>query len=240
MATVTLCRPDVLAARAPATWTVLGGYGRDLPGDVRIVIVRGGCRDCFAGPGGAATPTDVDGFLGTLSRLPAVEVERRLASAQQAVGWLRRPDLVSIAAAGGRIAGAGLQLVLACDLRVLADDAEFVAAEAGFGLVPGLGGTKRLVELVGYARALEICVTGRPIRAADAERFGLATTVVPADRLDAAARELAATVLAASRDAVVEVKALLAAASGRSFPEQEAAERAAQARRIADLAGRGE
>ena len=75
----------------------------------------------------------------------------------------------------------GFQLALACDLRVLADDAQLTMAEVTLGLVPDLGGTKRLVDLVGYARALEICVTGRRVDAAEAERIGLATVVVPAE-----------------------------------------------------------
>jgi enoyl-CoA hydratase/carnithine racemase len=113
-------------------------------------------------------------------------------------------------------------------------------AEVSLGLVPDLGGTKRLVELVGYARAVEICVLGRRVGAAEADRLGLATSVVPADELDKTVTELTAQLLAAPRDAVVEVKALLAAAAGRDFPAQEAAERAAQLRRIRDLVGRGD
>ena len=65
--------------------------------------------------------------------------------------------------------GAGFQLALACDLRVVADDARFAMRETSLGLVPDLGGTQPLVEAVGYSRALEICVTGggsRPRRRA--------------------------------------------------------------------------
>jgi enoyl-CoA hydratase/carnithine racemase len=159
---------------------------------------------------------------------------------QRAFSWLRRPDLISIAAVRGHAIGAGFQLALACDLRVLAEDAQLTMAEVTLGLVPDLGGTKRLVELVGYARALEICVTGRRVGAAEADRIGLATLVVPAGDLDAAVAVLAAQILVARRDAVVEVKALLAAASSREFPAQEAAERAAQVRRIRDLVGQGD
>ncbi len=68
----------------------------------------------------------------------------------------------------GHAIGAGFQLALACDLRVLAEDARFSMAEVTLGLVPDLAGTKRLVELVGYARALEICATGRRIDATEA------------------------------------------------------------------------
>ena len=92
-------------------------------------------------------------------------------------------------------------------------------------------------EPVGYARALEVCVTGRRIPAGEAERVGLANLVVPRAELDGAVADLVAAVHASARDAVVEIKALLLDAVRRSFPEQELAERTAQVRRLRDLAG---
>ncbi|MBK3590091.1 enoyl-CoA hydratase/isomerase family protein, partial [Streptomyces sp. MBT57] len=79
--------------------------------------------------------------------------------------------------------------------------------------------------------------TGRFVHAEEAERTGLANLVVPADQLDAAARDLAAALIAAPRDAVVETKALLNGASSRDYEQQRIAERAAQGRRLRDLAG---
>ncbi|HEY7173656.1 MAG TPA: enoyl-CoA hydratase-related protein, partial [Micromonosporaceae bacterium] len=110
----------------------------------------------------------------------------------------------------------------------------------GLGLVPDLGGTGPLVRLVGYARALEICVTGRRVGAEEALAIGLANLVVPAEDLDAAVRDLAAAALSGARDAVVEIKALLAGAPGRTPAAQLAAEREAQVRRLRDLAGIGD
>lgn len=109
--------------------------------------------------------------------------------------------------------------------------------ETSLGLVPDLTGTHPLVHLVGYARALEICATGRFVHAQEAERTGLANLVVPADELDAATHELSAALLAAPRDAVVETKALLSGAVSRTYEDQRTAERAAQGRRLRDLAG---
>jgi enoyl-CoA hydratase/carnithine racemase len=97
-----------------------------------------------------------------------------------------------------------------------------------------------LVELVGYARAIDICITGRRIGANEADRLGLATTVVPVDDLDKTVADLVAQILTARRGAVIEIKALLAAASQHTFAQQEAAERAAQLRRIRDVVGLGE
>jgi enoyl-CoA hydratase/carnithine racemase len=108
-------------------------------------------------------------------------------------------------------------------------------AETTLGLVPDLGGTAPLVDAVGYSRALEICVTGRRVGAEEALRLGLATLVVPAGELTAATGDLVAALLAAPADAVVETKALLLGALGRGRGEQEAAERAAQIRRLRAL-----
>jgi enoyl-CoA hydratase/carnithine racemase len=240
VATVTLCRPDVLNAQTPDTWMALREFSRALSGDVRVVIVRGAGRSFSAGLDRAVIMGTTDTTLNVLTNLPPAECADRIAEFQDGFGWLRRPDLITIAAVQGHAIGAGFQLALACDLRVLADDAQFAMAEVSLGLVPDLGGTKRLVDLVGYARALELCVTGRRVPAAEAHRLGLATAVVPRDDLDAATRDLAAAVLAGDRNAVTEIKALLAGAGDRTYAEQARAEREAQTRRLRDLAGLGE
>jgi enoyl-CoA hydratase/carnithine racemase len=243
VATVTLCRPHVLNAQTPATWERLREIGRELTADVRVVVLRGEGRAFSAGLDLAAVRGDASDGPPTFQRIAEAETataEQMIAGFQEGFGWLRRPDLITVAAVQGHAIGAGFQLALACDLRVLTDDAQFTMAEVSLGLVPDLGGTKRLVELVGYARALEICVTGRRVPAEEAYAMGLANRVVPAGELDAAVDDLVARVLAAPRDAVIEIKALLTAAGARTFPAQEAAERAAQVRRIRDLAGLGE
>ena len=254
VATVTLCRPRVLNAQTPQMWARLRAIGRELGGDVRVVVVRGEGRAFSAGldlavAGGS--PTGDGGGSGAgeagesmslarIAALPDDEASRLIASFQEAFAWLRRPDIISIAAVQGHAIGAGFQLALACDLRICADDAQFTMGEVKLGLVPDLGGTKRLVELVGYGRALDICVTGRRVDAEEAARIGLATAVVPRDGLDEAVAQLTAQILAHPRDAVVEVKALLAAAAGRSFADQERAEREAQIRLLRGLLGTGE
>lgn len=236
VATITLCRPEVRNAQTPETWERLRRLGAELPGDVRVVVVRGEGQAFSSG----LDLNVLDDLAGELARAPAVRSAERIAEFQAAFSWLRRPDLITIAAVHGAAIGAGLQLALACDLRVLADDAQLAMAEVTLGLVPDLGGTKRLVELVGYARALELCVTGRRLGALEAERIGLANLVVPRAELDAAVADLTAAVLAGARDAVIEIKALLSAASGRTYADQARAEREAQVRRIRDLAGLGE
>ena len=122
--------------------------------------------------------------------------QERSAGYQAGFRWLRQPGIVSVAAVQGHAIGAGCQLALACDLRVFTEDAQLRLPEATLGLVPDLTGTSTLVGLVGYARALEMCLTGRAVGAAEAQLIGLANLVVPAAELDAAVSDLVAAVLA--------------------------------------------
>ena len=89
---------------------------------------------------------------------------------------------MSVAAVRGQAIGAGFQLALACDLRVLADDAQLGVQEPALGRVPYLTGTKPLVDIVGLPRALELCLTGRQVGAAEAAALRLAELVVPGRR----------------------------------------------------------
>jgi enoyl-CoA hydratase/carnithine racemase len=160
-----------------------------------------------------------------------------IAQWQTAFDWMSRPALTSVAVVQGHAIGAGFQLALGADIRIVADDVSFRMAEPGLGIVPDLGGTKRLVDLVGYSRAAEICLTGRAIGAEEALRIGLASHVVRVDGLDAALEAIVAALLAVDRDAAAETKALLLAAAGNTQDESELAEREAQYRRLRSLAG---
>ncbi|MFF2197575.1 enoyl-CoA hydratase/isomerase family protein [Streptomyces sp. NPDC058157] len=240
VATVTLTNPAKRNAQSPALWRALAEAGRSLPGTVRVVVLRGEGKSFSAGLDRQAfTPEGFEGepsFL-DLARGSDELLDATIAEYQEAFTWWRRNDVVSIAAVQGHAIGAGFQLALACDLRVVADDVQFAMRETSLGLVPDLAGTRPLTDLVGYARALEICATGRFVHAEEAERVGLANLVVPADELDAAVQDLTTALLAAPRDAVVETKALLRGAGARTYDDQRVAERAAQARRLRDLAG---
>ncbi|MFE0735856.1 enoyl-CoA hydratase/isomerase family protein [Streptomyces sp. NPDC058855] len=243
VATVTLTNPAKRNAQSPALWRALTEAGRSLPGSVRVVVLRGEGKSFSAGLDRQAfTPEGFDGepsFL-DMARGSDEDLDAVIAEYQEAFTWWRRADLVSIAAVQGHAIGAGFQLALACDLRVVAEDVQFAMRETSLGLVPDLTGTHPLVSLVGYARALEICATGRFVHADEAERIGLANIAVPAAELGAAVRDLTDALLAAPRAAVVETKALLQGAATRSYEDQRTAERAAQARRLRDLAGLGD
>lgn len=241
LATVTLSRPERRNAQTPTLWQALRDVGDLLQeGQVRVVVVGGDGPSFSAGldvrmlrPEGVPG----EGSLAGLAQLDDDALEAFVSRAQRAFTWLRDPGLVSVAAVHGHAVGAGWQLALACDLRVLADDALLAMREPAMGLVPDLGGTKPLVDAVGYARAAEICLTGRWVEAAEARQLGLAEIVVAARDLDATVRDLAAALLATPAHAAAETKALLANAVHGSFADQLAAERQAQLRCLRGLAG---
>ena len=236
--TVTLDRPEQLNAQTPATWSALAAIGAELDDSVRVVVLRGSGRSFSAGldrsmfsaePGAA-------GGLGDLSRRPSQEAEEVIRGYQAGFRWLRKPGIVSVAAVQGHAIGAGCQLALACDLRVLAEDAQFRLPEPTLGLVPDLTGTSTLVELVGYSRAMEICLTGRPVGAAEAHALGLANVVVPREQLDDAVTQLTAALLALPVAASRATAALLRSAVRNDPDTQDAAERTAQVLRLQELA----
>ena len=221
-------------------WRDLTAIGRDLLADdgVRVVVLRAEGASFSAGLDRAmfGAGTDDEPGLAGLAAYDDAALDATIAGFQEAFTWWRDPRVVSIAAVQGHAVGAGFQLALGCDLRVLADDAQLAMKEPSLGLVPDLAGTKPLVDAVGYSRALEICATGRWVDAAEAVRIGLASVVVRREELDQAARDLAAALLAAPAGAVRATKGLLLGASSRTHAEQQAAERAAQAGRLRDLA----
>jgi enoyl-CoA hydratase/carnithine racemase len=237
--TLTLDRPDRLNAQTPETWVALADIGRDLDPAVRVVVVRGEGRAFSAGLDRSLfdPSPEVRGGLGELGRLAAEEAQERIRGYQAGFRWLRSPGIVSVAAVQGHAVGAGAQLALACDLRVLAQDAVLRLPETTLGLVPDLTGTSTLVEAVGYSRALEICLTGRAVGAAEARAIGLATAVVPPAELTAAVDDLVQALLAPPAAASRATAALVRSAVRNDPDVQDAEERAAQAQRLRDLVG---
>lgn len=122
------------------------------------------------------------------------------------VGRLRTP---TIAAVRGFALGGGAELAMACDMLIAADDAQFGQPELKIGVIPGAGGTQRLARAVGRTRAMELVLTGRRIGAAEAERMGLVTAVVPATEVVTAALDLAGQIAAMPPLAVQAAKAAI-------------------------------
>jgi enoyl-CoA hydratase/carnithine racemase len=218
-------------------WFALAEIGASLPDGVRVVVVSGEGPSFSAGldrrmlsPEGVPGEPSLD--LTSRADSEAADVIDRY---QQGFTWLRSPAFISVAAVRGHAIGAGFQLALHCDIRVVADDTQFSMFEPALGLVPDLGGTQLLLDAIGYAKAIEICATARRFNAAEAERTGLANIVVSGDQLDAAVNDLIAALLSTNREAVTETKRLLLGARDRSYDEQRRAERETQVQRLRAL-----
>jgi methylglutaconyl-CoA hydratase len=180
---VTLDRPEAKNALSRAVNLELARLATELGESraVRVVILSGAGGAFSAGAdlkerrGVAAADTGpyVDAISGAIT------------------AWAEMPR-PTIAAMGGPALGGGLELALACDFRIAAEDAVMGLSEVRLGIMPGAGGTQRLARLIGVARAKELVMTGRRIDARRALEIGLVSRVVPASGLAAAADELAA------------------------------------------------
>jgi len=238
--TITVNRPEARNAQVPSLWSALATLARELPDDTRVVVLRGAGEAFSAGlDRGMLSPAGIPGEPAILplgASGDAAAIADLIAEFQEGFSAWRSCRSVVIAQVHGYAIGAGFQLALAADLRVVADDVRFAMKEASLGLIPDLGGTSPLVHLVGYARALELCATGRFVGADEAVALGLATIAVPRADLDNATRDLAYALLAVPPKALAELKPLLANAIHAPFEAQLRAEREAQARRFVSLA----
>lgn len=147
-----------------------------------------------------------------------------------AVLSLINATIPTVAAINGVAAGAGMGLALACDLRLMGDQAFFISAFAGIGLAPDSGTTWWLAHDVGVSRALEITLTNRKVKADEASSLGLAMSVVPTDALLSAAIEQASRLADLVPDSLVTTRKLIRDAAGARFEQALQAERAAQHR----------
>jgi enoyl-CoA hydratase len=123
-------------------------------------------------------------------------------------GWeaLARVRTPLVAAVAGFALGGGCELAMLCDVLIAAETARFGQPEIKLGVMPGMGGSQRLTRAIGKARAMDMCLTGRNMDAAEAERAGLVSRVVPADRLLDEALEVAATIAGMSLPSAMMTK----------------------------------
>ena len=163
--------------------------------DVKAVVVYGGERVFAAG-------ADIK-QMETMSYTDMVDRSGALQESLTAVSRIPKPVIAAIT---GYALGGGCELALACDFRVVADDAKLGQPEILLGIIPGAGGTQRLARLVGPAKAKEIIFSGRFLDAQEALAIGLADKVAPADEVYAVARDWAATFVGAASYAVRAAK----------------------------------
>jgi len=186
VATITLNRPDVLNAMNNAMRTELLELFAGLRSDeaVRAVVVTGAGERAFC------AGADIREFLEPPVPTRFREERRRLDFRRE----MDRCPQPIIAAIRGFALGGGLELALACDIRIVAEDAQLGLTEINLAIIPGGGGTQRLPRLVGRGKALEMILTGMRVPASEALRLGLVERVVPVAELLPAAQALAKSI----------------------------------------------
>jgi enoyl-CoA hydratase len=188
IATITVSRPEKLNAINKETMGELETalqYVQNEP-TIRGLIVTGAGEKAFV----------AGADIHELQELRAVEASRQSALGQMVFRRLELMGKPSIAAINGFALGAGLELALACTLRVAAPSASLGLPELKLGLIPGYGGTQRLPQLVGRGKALELMLTGARIGADEALQIGLVNRILPPEALLVGSRELLNTILA--------------------------------------------
>ena len=174
--TITVNRPDKLNALDRATLEGLDAAFAAAAADdaVRVVVLTGAGPKAFVAGAGIAQMNTLTPVQGRDFSLLGQRLMRRI----EALG---KPVIAKV---NGFALGGGLELAMACHLRIASDKARVGQPEINLGLIPGFGGTQRLLRLAGRAAALELCLLGSPISAERALALGIVNEVVPADQLD--------------------------------------------------------
>src|SRR5438132_4334008 len=171
IAYVTLNRPKVLNALNKRTWEDLKAAFEDARDDVAVRGV------ILTGAGDKAFIAGAD--ISELTQLTAIEAEKSSSFGQAVLDLIENLGKPVIAAVNGFALGGGCETVMACTIRIAAENAKFGQPEVKLGVIPGGGGTQRLPRLVGKGRALQLILTGEMISAQAAYRIGLVNDVVP-------------------------------------------------------------
>jgi enoyl-CoA hydratase len=196
IATVRLNRPDALNALNLQLLEELAGALTELDASNRVrAIVITGNEKAFAA-GADVKEMAPKGFVDMF-------VEDYFTGPSETIMRCRKPVIAAVA---GYCLGGGCELAMTCDFIIAADTAKFGQPEINLGVIPGLGGTQRLTRFVGKSKAMEMCLTGRMMDAAEAERSGLVSRVVPARDLMRDAHETASKIAEKSPLAVRAIK----------------------------------
>jgi enoyl-CoA hydratase len=198
IATITLNRPQAMNARSMRMQAeLLAAYTAAYQDPVvRVVILTGAGDKAFC----------AGRDLKEVAAVPSLVEDRRRRTEPRDTEVLGRLDKPTVAAINGYALGGGLEMALACDIRIAAEGAQLGLTEVRRGQIPGSGGTQRLPRLIGRGPAMELLLTGAMIDAEQAQRLGIVSRVVPRADLAATAEELARTIAARAPIAVRYVK----------------------------------
>lgn len=210
--TISLSRPERHNAQTPGMWSDLRVIGEQLADeDVRCLVVRGDGKSFSSGLDLAETGSTGAVGMDAVASLGEDRVAANIERAQGAFRWIAEASFPSVAAVHGHALGAGMQLALACDLRIAAVGAVFAQPELDIGVIPDMGAAVWLPRLVGPSVALDLVLTGRRISAEEALSLGLVNQVVELDALASTVDDLARALAARPPVAVRHAKASLAA-----------------------------
>ncbi|OYX54428.1 MAG: enoyl-CoA hydratase [Comamonadaceae bacterium 32-67-11] len=193
---ITLNRPKQLNALNDALMDELGAALKafDADADIGCIVLTGSEKAFAAGAD-----------IGAMAQYSFADVYKGdyITRNWETMRSIRKPI---IAAVSGFALGGGCELAMMCDFIIAADNAKFGQPEIKLGIIPGAGGTQRLPRAVGKSKAMELVLTGRMMDAAEAERAGLASRVVPLDKLQDEALAAALTIAGYSQIAVMAAK----------------------------------
>jgi len=207
---ITLNRPDALNALNMELLTELNNLLEEIRKDpkIRVVVITG-----------AGRAFSVGADLREAEKLDEAGVRNFIQTGQKLFDKIENFDKPVIASINGFTLGGGLELALACDMRIASEEARLGNPEVAVGLIPAWGGNVRLVKVIGKGRAAELILTGGQISAKEAERIGLVNKVVPADELNTTVTWTAGTIATKAPIAVREAKKILAKAVEISMEE---------------------
>ena len=196
VALITLNRPKQLNALAPKLMQELGAalYGFDADDGVGAIVITGNDK-AFAAGADIGAMKDFDFQHAYKSNYITRDWEH--------IRNVRKPVIAAVA---GYALGGGCELAMMCDVVIAAESAKFGQPEINLGVLPGSGGTQRLPRAVGKAKAMDMCLTARMMDAAEAERAGLVSRVVPADQLMPEAMAVADKIASYSLPVVMLIK----------------------------------
>jgi cyclohex-1-ene-1-carboxyl-CoA hydratase len=193
---ITLNRPQQLNALNDELMDALGAalLAFDADDDIGVIVITGGPKAFAAGADIAA-----------MADWTYMDVVRSdfITRNWETIRRIRKPVIAAVA---GFAMGGGCELALACDIVIAAESAKFALPEIKLAMLPGAGGTQRLPRAVGKAKAMDMCLSARMLDAAEADRYGLVSRVVPDDQLQTSALALATTIAGYSAPALMAIK----------------------------------